>query len=485
MLRKISLFTIILLLNSLLLQASDQTSKNAVQNIIQEYESKYSYTLSHSQLNLITTLAMRLHGIDTAQLIHTFFIIEIYQVSDDLLDRENLLGLEIWALEKARDDFRQMSLYLNQKVENTPLEQRSRLIEDLMTKIPFGLDDKSGLREELESFLVMSINKQKNISISGESLIQTLMNEYIQSKIEYAELIKKWRKLQARNEGHKNMGGSVGDNRVSFPAFPRRTLEQTVGTSKSENFEARVKVSFLGSEISAGPSLQFQRRHSINARFIAHGNEAILLNNGLFNHSEDRRIVFMCTASSRIQHTLSALASLRVFGSGASLDRGEWSELTSSQTSELMYVPFTQENGRFTNLQDILSYCQDEFFPQIKESLNIELKLAASQLVYSHEHMQCMSDSDCTDWHREMLGLIQLSTEARCIQDDSFREPVQRCQLRAKRNQACTVKGSNGQRLTRGYFEYPCDKNLNCTVTREGGWFTNFSIYSPWEAKCL
>ncbi|MBT5095943.1 MAG: hypothetical protein HOM21_16945 [Halobacteriovoraceae bacterium] len=283
--------------------------------------------------------------------------------------------------------------------------------------------------------------------------------------------------------------GGVSANGVRFPAFPRRILNRDITTTGTETFSAQVKVSFLGAELTAGPKISFERRFVINAKMMASGNEPIIVGNselgaGVLNHSDKRRIVFFCTATAQATHKLSGSAGLTVFGAGATVERGQWESISVQQTSDLAYVPFQRKDGRRTNLKDIETYCMKTFYKQTKNSLKTELKLASSELVYSHSQTQCVYDRHCVKWHRGLLGIIQPWTVARCRSSKIAGEPVFLCKLRGKKGNACSVYDSEGTRLTAGYFEYPCDKGLKCSVTKKGGWFTNWSIHSYWEAKC-
>ncbi len=341
------------------------------------------------------------------------------------------------------------------------------------------------IRENLLNFVsdILNRKKQRNKlllddtspNLFYESLFGQLEKMREQSKNEWLEVI---------NDKAKSL------NKLKYPSHPRRILQRDITISKSESFSASVKASIFGVEISAGPKLSFERRFVINAKLLAPGHEPIVVQSaslgvGVLNHSTDRRIVYLCTVTAQAVHKLTGTAGLTVFGTGASIERGRWESLSVQQTSELKEVPFAHANGRRYNLADIENECKNSFYKRVKASMSKELKLAASELVYRNSQNECATDYQCYDWHRSLLGIIRMASVPRCDTTIVNGNPINICKVRGRKGNACAVVDKNGKRLSAGFFEYPCDNGLKCTVVSEGGWFTNGKIYDVWRAQCL
>jgi len=280
------------------------------------------------------------------------------------------------------------------------------------------------------------------------------------------------------------------DNKVKYPSHPRRILNRDITITNSQTFSAQVKASVFGVELSAGPTINFEKRFVVNAMILAAGSEPIVsynsdLNTNVLNQSENRRIVYLCSVTAQASHKLSGSAGLTVLGTGATIESSKWEAISVQQTSELKQLPLSYENGQLPNIKDIENECLNNFYKKSKASLTNELKLAISELVYTNTQNTCAVDNHCKEWHRSLVGIIQYSSVARCDDTKINNNPVKICQLRGRKGNACRVEDKNGKRLSAGFFEYPCDKGLKCTITKQGGWFTNGKIYDSWHAKCL
>ncbi len=382
-------------------------------------------------------------------------LIKIEKAIDEKIEQKLLAGID---LEEA---LKQIKIESTIQTKSLPNDVRSNLngyIDHLLEKKNDNVQRESFSRNEYFESLYNQLSKNEN-----------------ESKENWLEV------LNSRDQKNDSVG---------FPSHPRRILNRDITITKSEKFSAQVKASIFGVEISAGPTLSFERRFVINAKLIASGDEPIVsynsdFNAGVLNHSDKRRIVFLCTVTAQATHKLNGSAGLTILGTGATIERGRWESISVQQTSKLKEVPFIYANGRRTNIKDIENICVKEFYIKNKKSLSNEVKLATSELVYTHSQNQCATDINCVDWHRSLLGIIQGASNPRCASSKINGNPVNICQLRGKKGNACKVVDKDGKRLSAGYFEYPCDKGLKCTIIKEGGWFTNGKLYDSWHAKCL
>ncbi|MBM4318323.1 MAG: hypothetical protein FJ116_12720 [Deltaproteobacteria bacterium] len=118
-------------------------------------------------------------------------------------------------------------------------------------------------------------------------------------------------------------------------------------------------------------------------------------------------------------------------------------------------------------------------YNQVMKSLQ---GLAASR-IYWDELSQCNpkesinGTSVCDRWHNTLLPVVAAWTVPVCEKRSGQRNYF--CAIRSKKGGACTHRDpETGRRLTRGMFEYPCAKGLECEVTKPAWWF-NYA-----EAKC-
>ncbi|MFC2074748.1 hypothetical protein ACFLRA_00555 [Bdellovibrionota bacterium] len=296
-------------------------------------------------------------------------------------------------------------------------------------------------------------------------------NSFTQTDIWNADVLKLLSSDDIFDDIENGGGGESGE--VGYPPHPRRELRDRHSRQRSESFSARVKTSFMGSDISIGPEISFYRRYYTETRLMAHGEEEIITKRrgkSLFNHDENRRIVFFCTAGAEASHRLTGQASLKIFGTGAVVESGTWDLLIITQESILRYVPF-EVSGRETTLEDITSYCNERYYDRSKSSVDGELHAIVSDLVYEHEETMCMEHDDCYDWWWERRGNC-LETVGRCdeaIDDDD--NPYFTCFMRGTEGAPCPVYDEEGNLRSDGTFEYECDTGFECIMTREWSWY--------------
>ena len=104
-------------------------------------------------------------------------------------------------------------------------------------------------------------------------------------------------------------------------------------------------------------------------------------------------------------------------------------------------------------------------------------------------------DAQCQPMHKRLFPGVQAYSTMRCIPQKGLPQGVGFCRLRGAKNGSCplykaktgVVSGSwqkGSKFVSSGSFEYKCDRGLYCKVTKKGGWFKNWDIYSSYEGKC-
>lgn len=362
------------------------------------------------------------------------------------------------------DGYRIKHSLTSNKLDDENQKEFKEIRKDILET--FKLESRKVLIESL------SLLNNYNIFESNDSLFFELFPEILQSSD----------KLDEFGDDVDEHGGRAG-----WIEEGRRSLTESYTTGHTETFDARVKIAFLGSELSAGPSITFERRYEIDTTLTAPGDEPIVKEEGIqgaLNHHSKRRIVFTCNVSAQARHGIKGSATLNVFGTGTTVEAGAWQGLLVTQRSNFKFVPYNNRDNERTSLKDVVEYCKGPFFKSVKRSLDIELKLAARELVF-HSHLtQCVKDEHCNKWFNNRLGICQIKTKPICSERTKGEDTYNICELRGTKGSACSVYDSDGKRLTPGYFEYKCDKGFSCKIIQEGGWFTNWSIYSDWKAEC-
>ena len=376
------------------------------------------------------------------------------KATNDILKIENLIKKKIF-------DYVSKGFSTSDAVEETRKDTLSflpksddQLIQELKIYIKQYLD--SFLEE---SFFTMSENKKR----------YSLMSIYQKNLVEVSDL-ERLQFLDSEARYNSDLG-------VKFPEYPRKSLSHNYSLENIESFSARVKLSFLGSEISTGPTILFKRRYQVYTKLTAPGDDQIIkyskeLGARILNHNKDRRIVVQCYIVAQASHKLEGEANLSIMGSGVRILHGEWNQLVVEIHKRISYAPFHNPDGTRTSYQDVVKNCENGLLKEYKESIDIELKLAASELVYSNPLNQCVEDKQCLPWFNDYHPLIRIATVPRCVEHiEESGSPYNYCNLRTIKGQPCPYY-VKGKRVTAGYFEYPCDKRLKCTLTQKGSFFT-------------
>ncbi len=312
--------------------------------------------------------------------------------------------------------------------------------------------------------------------------ISSSMNEDIDIKQTIFELTRNKYRLKNIDQ----LGSSKQKSSVVIGAvpFPRRTLTYSHVIANDEKFSAKVKVSFLGANIDAGPSVDFKRRYIISTKLTASGDEPIIindevLNKRILNHSLERRIVVSCTVRAEAMHELNGSVSLSLFGSGATISKGEWSKLAVSIDQARYHAPLENDGGERTSFADLALKCKNDLIKYDKKTLDLELMLTAKELVYHNRLNQCVLDEHCLSWEKQFSLAIRRVTETKCELSNTSGAPFNYCRFRSIKNGSCSYYNENGKRITPGYFEYPCLEGLHCRITNWGGWISHT------QAQCL
>lgn len=127
-------------------------------------------------------------------------------------------------------------------------------------------------------------------------------------------------------------------------------------------------------------------------------------------------------------------------------------------------LPAGQTDGPAHN--DILKSCVDfAQKPAVQAAIDTDIAVRASRWRYVNANTVCLKDSECTEWHQEIIGSVQAWTVPRCVRiaKAASKDSFYTCRMKSKSGGACTLPGR-----PRGPFEYPCDVGLTCSPLSKG-----------------
>ncbi len=277
-----------------------------------------------------------------------------------------------------------------------------------------------------------------------------------------------------------------------------------VTTGRESEFSAQVSAEFLGVKLSAGPVFKFKNSVStyvdmkgegLYPLFDAQGRFDLTAKDGLGRprvrngRTERRFLMFTCEASSNIESEAVLKGGFKVAGVGA--EGGVSKKFTTSVTlsSRRVLVPDSID-GRETLLSTLARICHSNYMlaktsngKTVRQNLDTMSKNIVGGLTFVNSSMQCVTANHCANWYnREVIWMHKQNTVPRCVQS-SGSESLMTCQLRGVEKAACSVV-KEGKKVSSGMFEYTCAQNYRCTITHEGGWFQNGSLWDPWKAEC-
>jgi hypothetical protein len=292
-----------------------------------------------------------------------------------------------------------------------------------------------------------------------------------------------------------------GDESERWTATTSITQRSTRMVGHQESFSAQVAVEFLGSRIAAGPAFTFSRKIATSVDIRAEGGSPPTDERGYFDLiardgsnrpvvrngvPQSRFVFFTCEAEITIESERLVNGGFKVFGAGA---EGEVKSLWANNvtlTSRRVLVPDTVD-GRQVTFNDLSLLCHQDFMGArttngrtVRDNLRASARNLISSLVYQDSALECVEDRHCDRWYQGVLGIHRYRTAGRCVRARG-NVSLLTCQLRGQVGANCAVV-QNGQHLSSGYFEYPCDRGLRCVVTRTGR--RSFWNPEPWVGEC-
>ncbi len=379
------------------------------------------------------------------------------------------------------------------------------------------LDDNLRQTVELDCELVLNgIIKGQSVNFSTTTV--NLLSSYMAAAPKHKELALKNKSISSINsevtQGHlvyankQDLLNSLVSDLESdrWESTSNINVKTEEATTNKEKFSARVQVKFLGVKFSGGPELQFERKYSTVASIAAEGLNPIFDSNGIFDRykrnkfgeilkvkgvAQKRYMYFTCNVQADVSSETVVGGELSFMGLGGEASYSTSYKNTVNLTSRLLTVPEYIDNKQVT-LNSLSELCHHDFLNTkvnntltVKKTLNVMINNLISGLTYASPSTKCVTDQHCYNWfNKEVISWHRVKTFPRCI-EESNQPGYFHCRIRGIEGAACTVYDKKtGKILSDGGFEYACDKGLKCVITKTGGWFQNFEIWDPYEAKC-
>lgn len=266
---------------------------------------------------------------------------------------------------------------------------------------------------------------------------------------------------------------------ASYPAHPRRKLEKKHTVGHTEKFSAQVKFAILGSEITAGPTLSFSRNYSVATTIMATSTKGLLIldpETAALHLDHNKKLVVSCAITANAQADTSASAGIKIFGSGADVSGDIADSIAVIQESTPFYVPATNNMGEETSYKNVTDWCEQVFYRLNKSSVDEELSMMASRLIYKNEKNECDNDMDCMNW---FSGLREQAASSFSIVSREILDATPRCVTKANERHPynkCVVRKTEGQRCNPRSLSWQvnhCDDGLDCEITQESGIFSS------------
>lgn len=289
-----------------------------------------------------------------------------------------------------------------------------------------------------------------------------------------------------------------------YPSSTTVTIKSGRQYTTASSISAQVSMEFLGSKISAGPTISFKKTYSTEVVVMALGLTPALLSDGNFDlYKRDNRgnivkskgkavrreISFSCAAQVNFTSDYKGEGGFKIMGMGADVSVSQTYSNSVGLDSRRITIP-DYVAGKSVTMSYLSQVCHNDFLNApvaggtIKKNLDGMMKNVVASLVFSHPKTKCATDNDCVDWYNnEVISWHKSRTYPRCAPEATGREKFNACTLRGLEKASCPIV-KNGKRTSEGSFEYACDKGLKCVQTQVGGWFTNGEIKSYDEGKC-
>lgn len=282
------------------------------------------------------------------------------------------------------------------------------------------------------------------------------------------------------------------------------SINSTDTTSVSSNISLRVKASFMGAEINAGPAISFRREYKTRVSIQADGLYPVLSADGNFDLfkkdsagqtikkngvAQKRLVTFACDANLMFETDYSGGGGFSIAGVGGGVTVSKKYANSVGLVSRRITLPESVA-GKTITYKELMKICHTDFLKArvtnvmtIEESLNVMMKNVASSLSFSHPKNKCVQDKHCLGWFsKDVISWVRSNNTPRCAEEPNEKYRV--CELRGLKGQNCTLRDKNGKRISSGSFEFACDAGLKCVQVKEGGWFQNFSIYEYPKGQC-
>lgn len=282
------------------------------------------------------------------------------------------------------------------------------------------------------------------------------------------------------------------------------TVNSTDTTSVSSNISLRVKASFMGAEINAGPAISFRREYKSRVNIQADGLYPVLSADGNIDFfkrdnagnlvkrngvAQRRLVTFACDISLMFETDYSGGGGFSFAGIGGGVTVSKKYANSVGLVSRRIGLPESVA-GKTITYKELMKLCHNDFLKArvtnvmtIEESLNVMMKNVASSLAFSHPKNKCVQDKHCLGWFsKDVISWVRYNNTPRCAEEPNEKYRV--CELRGLEGQNCTLRDKSGKRISSGSFEFACDAGLKCVKVKEGGWFQNFAIYEHPKGQC-
>ena len=325
-----------------------------------------------------------------------------------------------------------------------------------------------------QTFLKSEVIKRNNFLNNNSLIIQPAQNDL---------------NHEADQKEYKNKKELIdalvsNDQSTRWVSSSNQTMKTEDILQTDAKISLQVKIQFLGAELSAGPTITFQRLYKTSATIMSEGLSPVLMNDGNFDYWKrdldgkivktdgkevKRFIAFYCQADLQFQTQDTGGGGFTMLGLGGQVSLSKRYINTVTLASRRINMPESVD-GKSVTLQSISELCNNDFLNakfnkslSVKTSLNTMMKNLVAGLTYSHPKNTCAVDNQCANWFNKKLTLVKNHNTPRCVEENSV-EKFRTCQLRGLEGQNCPVY-ENKQLVSSGQYEYPCDVGLKCTKT--------------------
>ncbi len=287
---------------------------------------------------------------------------------------------------------------------------------------------------------------------------------------------------------------SLVSNRQStrWVATSNQSLHSLKSTAKGIKRSYRIKASFLGVEVSAGPSIDFLKVYGTTAHVIGEGFEPLLSQyNGGATKSGDfdfyrrdntgavlkkngkpvkRFMAYWCDVELYFESNYNGSGEFKVMGSGVDVYGTKRIANTVTLASRRIQVPEYIE-GKTVTFQTLTEICNKEFLDAkynnkmtVRQSMDQMMSNALAMVQFTHPNTKCAVDSQCDKWFKSTyLPQEQAKLVPRCAPEP--REGYMGCFARGKNGSLCPVIEAGRARAGSYFGEYPCDVGYECVKT--------------------